>query len=685
MAKKKLDNTVNIKQLTLNGHIGASKFVNDDWKTIAFSFSRDQVKTKFSDKELRYNGIYFLFGNEDGKEVVYVGQALKRSNGESLLARLREHDDSISESYRNKWSWVVAITNDGDTWGATELDALESIFINEIPSENNLNGRKQNSGGADLKIYNDKVNQIKAYITSVGFTVFNDITETENITIIDQTFESNVVEDLQNGMTRIPEIVTPQRVVKAMVDMLPLEVWNPNTKFIDLACKGGEYLREIYDRLMEAEVLQAEFPNAIERSNYILNNQIYGVALSDISRERTKKKLLNWDTNIKIIPSYINKIKGLTLGYRQDGTPKNIKDILNDTFGGDMKFDVVIGNPPYQESTGSGLNESGGKALFDKFISQGIDLTNRLLCMITPTKWIAGNQSDFVKLRYKFLEGNHLTRMVDYMDAKAIFPGRSIAGGVSYFLYDKSIASQTEFTTILGTRYTDYRTLNTEGIIPRHAVGERVINKIQKIDKDFLSNHIFKDKWGLRTDYDEGNVIEQSTDDIKIITPRGDYFVSSKENYFLDANYYKVMFTRVINEHAVEPGKQNNYRLLTSLRVIGPNEICNASYMVVGGINKREYAENIKAYLETKFVRFLILQTLFGIGLTSDRFQFVPMQDFTKVWTDQMLYEKYSLTLDEIDFIEKVISPMETCMNKTKFTRQDAEAALINQLINNQQ
>jgi len=144
------------------------------------------------------------------------------------------------------------------------------------------------------------------------------------------------------------------------------------------------------------------------------------------------------------------------------------------------------------------------------------------------------------------------------------------------------------------------------------------------------------------------------------------------------------MFTRVISEHAVEPSKQNTYRLLSSLKVIEPNEICNASYMVVGGINQKEYAENIKAYLETKFVRFLVLQTLFGIGLTSDRFQFVPMQDFTKVWTDEMLYEKYNLTAEEIDFIEKIIAPIELKETSTKYTAQDVMAAYVNQAIQNE-
>lgn len=673
--------TINIKSVPVQGHIGASRFSNDDWKTIAFSFPRTELTKKFADRELRYNSIYFLFGYEDGHEAVYVGQALKRGNGESVLARLREHDESTTEKYRDKWTWVVVLTNEDDTWGSTELYALESIFINEVgtvlPAECCLNSRGQNNGGANYDLYKDKIKQIKALITSIGFKLFDDIADRENIQVTSVVKDFSVVEDLQNGMARIPEIVTPHRIVKAMVDMLPEEVWNSHTVFFDPACKGGEYLREIYDRLMETEILQSEFPNTIERSNHILKNQIFGIALSQVSLDRTSKKLLGEDRNIHIIPNYINNLRGSNMGVKPDGSQNSIQDILNKEFNRDMQIDVVIGNPPYQESTGSGLNENGGVALFDQFILNGLNITNRILCMITPTKWIAGNQSQFKTLRKALLDGDHLIKMVDYMNSKEVFHGRSIAGGVSYFLYDREVVQSTEFTTVIGKRYTSQRNMTKEGIIPRHAVGESVIEKIQLTDKEFISQHIFKNKWQLPTNFVGASDKKSSDSDIKIITPDKDYYVKPEEYNLVSVDKFKVMFTRVISEHAGEPSKQNTYKLLSSIRVLETNEICNASYMVIDGITKKEYAENIKAYMETKFVRFLILQALFGIGLTSEKFQFVPMQDFTKVWTDQMLYNKYGLTEDEVDFIENIMSPINDT-STIKLTAQDAMANFVN-------
>ncbi len=321
-----------------------------------------------------------------------------------------------------------------------------------------------------------------------------------------------------------------------------------------------------------------------------------------------------------------------------------------------MKFDVIIGNPPYQESNGAG--QSGGTPLFDKFIVKSLDISNRCVCMIFPSKWMAGTQGNMVTLRKKLTEGSHIKRIVDYMDASIIFPGTSIAGGVQYLMYDNEYVGDTDFTTVLDKEYNSKRSLITEdGLIPRHAVGQSVIEKIKEFKEQSLSVVIYKDKWGIPTDF-VGNTNRQETDNVSIYTPRGWYHDEYYGTYLNSSKDYKVMFGRIITEHAAEPSKNNNYTILSSLNVLKPFEICNASYMVVDGISKEEYAQNIISYLKTKFVRFLILQTLFGIGLTPDRFRFIPIQDFSKSWTDIELYEKYKLDEHEIKFIEKIIKPM---------------------------
>lgn len=123
---------------------------------------------------------------------------------------------------------------------------------------------------------------------------------------------------------------------------------------------------------------------------------------------------------------------------------------------------------------------------------------------------------------------------------------------------------------------------------------------------------------------------------------------------------YKILMSKTSAEHAGEPGKDGSFRVLTSsLKVIGPNEVCTHSYFVIGAYDNLETATHLYSYLRTKFVRFMILLAMSSINLSKLVFPFVPMQDFSKSWTDEELYAKYGLTEEEIAFIESMIKPME--------------------------
>lgn len=370
MAPKKQQglSLIGIKSEPLQSRIGAYKFQKSDWIMKAFVLPRSPLGLTFADKELQYNSIYFLFGYDGPTEKVYVGQAKKRNGGGSVLLRLREHDKSTTESYRDIWQYAIVITSINDDWGPTELNNLEHLFYQEIPAKNNLNGNDPNFGGIDQDTdYSEKIRQAKAYIKAIGLQVFDDTEETEKIQIESVINEYSTVEDLQNGMARIPEIITPQRVVKSMIDMLPLELFNPDTTFLDLACKGGEYLRELYDRLMETESLIVKYNDPVERSNHILSKQLFGIALSQVSLDRTAKSLKGFEHNIKVIPSYISYIKD-----KGNDTKDKFKDIIYRELK-QMKFDVIIGNPPYQEATVS---------IYQHFINKAIDLKPKHIAMV---------------------------------------------------------------------------------------------------------------------------------------------------------------------------------------------------------------------------------------------------------------------------------------------------------------
>lgn len=654
--KSNVNNTINIKSLPVQCHIGASKFVNDDWGTIAFSIPRNQIQNKFADAELRYNFIYFLFGYENSQEVVYVGQAKKRKNGESVLVRLREHDDSTTERYRDKWTWIVAVTNKDDAWGLDDLNALEHAFYKEIPAEQNLNGNEPNSGGADYEAYTDKINQIKSLITAIGFNIFSDEETAEKIQVTSEVNEYTVVEDLQNGMARIPEIVTPQKVVKAMVDMLPKEVWNSQTKFLDPACKGGEYLREIHDRLMETETLQAEFPNALERSHHILKNQIYGIALSQVSLERTTKKILGEDRNIRVIPDYINKLKGINLGSRPDGSQNNISDILNKEFGRDMKFDVVIGNPPYQEYSGT-----RSTAIFDKFIQLGVDI-GTYSCLITPARWLT--DSKYEKFRSKIL--SEISDIYIYKDCKTLFNGIN-CGAVSYYLADK-VESKQVIKVHLAEDGINTEVSNETDFIPIDKYAVSIMNKCcnskQQTCFKFLGRRIF----GVSPRWSDGAPLLKldNNGDMNYITYEQAMFVVNKCNSGDICNreyaeYYRLITGSILN---MSPG------VIGELGVTVPNTASDFNIATLYYSTNKEECYICSKYIKTKLARYLILITLSKsqTSISENRLRYIPYQDFTSNsdidWSqsvadiDRQLYKKYNLTEEEIAYIEQTIKPM---------------------------
>ena len=447
-AKDKL-NIVNIVSRSVEGNVGVTKWEDNDCKTIAFLIPRSKIyDIKFTSPGLRYNSIYFLFGYEEhnGKkiEMVYVGQATEGNDNRAAIRRIIQHDKAYNEDYHDYWDMAVIVTNESTKWTVADLYALEHAFCNIIDKDILWNKDNPNSGGADYAQYEAKIHDIKRLITAIGYNLFK--YDNEQIQIKEELdtneLGQKVVEDLHNGMSRIPEIVTPLKVVRQMCNMLPEEVWNDKTVFLDPACKGGEYLREIYDRLMRHPILVEKFTSEIERSNHILGKQLYGIALSQTSLERTRRALLGYDNNIKIIPGYLALLKGKIELTKKDGTKKTIKDKLDEEFGIEMKIDVVIGNPPYQEKDDGGRGSSA-IPIYDKFIDMAVKVTSKYVSFITPSKWFSGGRGldDF---RERMLKTNKFVIMHDFPIATHVFNGVRIAGGVNYFLYDNEHSDNCE-------------------------------------------------------------------------------------------------------------------------------------------------------------------------------------------------------------------------------------------------
>ena len=624
--------TINIKYAPMNitGDT-AFKCLNDDWGVVAFDIRRSQLENssiQFGDKELQHNCLYFLMGRVGLIEMVYVGQAKKRNGGGYVLQRLREHAKSQTEPYREIWTRAIVVTGKEDTWGPTELNALEHIFYNEIPPENSLNGNNPNAGLDDLEQFSEKVKQIELYLAILKVGIFSGTDDSQRVTVQSVTNEYSRREDLLNGMARIPEIVTPHKTVVDMVDLLPADVWNPETTFLDPACKGGEFLKEIYDRLMETESLKAIYPNDIVRSNHILSNQIFGISISEVSKKRTTDSLNGFGYNIKIIPGYIDKIKGKCLGSKEDGTEKTMFDIIKEEFNR-MKFDVVIGNPPYN------------KGMDLDFVNLGFDLSSKYCCMITPAKWQTAEANQRVSSKMTYGEFRkklvpHMSHVVFYPNSTDVFNAVYQIDGISYFILDKRIHDDCEVANIQNDIF------RAKGKINDILMANE---KELYISRETVMRDIRGDKSLL-------NIGQE------IIDYLGQYESFNPDLYKNNiAGKYKVWINNLV------PGNQQvSAGGFLGIGKAYISEVRPDKNQIDCYFSSNSYGECLSylSYINCKFTRFFLscyYSKLTGV-ICKQCFRFVPAPPsgkFDHIYTDQELYDAFNLPQKYRDVIEAVI------------------------------
>lgn len=329
-----------------------------------------------------------------------------------------------------------------------------------------------------------------------------------------------------------------------------------------------------------------------------------------------------------------------------------------------MKFDVVVGNPPYQD-------ESGRASIYDKFIDVATKLGDEV-AMITRDNWLSGK--DFVKTRNNLIENGSIMEIVHYPKICEVFANVQVA--VTYFRWKKGIKQDTKYTRIIDGKATKPKYLNiSDGLIFKNNIGESIINKVGGLSdwsKQFHPRgYAFMDqrKYNrLRDEY--SSIVKSEYYNVEIIS-NDDYTI----NIFVNiANFnnrneierYKVQCGVIVNE-ALE-NKPGN--VLTNIIHLPPNTIGSYTWALVATFETERESINCEKYIKTKFVRFLANQTVDNrSNVTDNTFKFVPLQDFTSNsdidWylsvasINQQLYKKYNLTPEEIDYIEQTIKPME--------------------------
>ena len=484
------------------------------------------------------------------------------------------------------------------------------------------------------------------------------------------------------------EVFTPPDVVNKMLDMLPQELFrNPDTTFLDPACKTGVFLREIAKRLITG--LEPQIPDLQERIDHIFHKQLFAIAITELTSLLSRRgvycsKYPNSEFSVtqfdeaegniryrNIKHSWVNG-KCKYCGISKDNTVLGGRDESQtleshayewihtmkpeDIFK--MKFDVIISNPPYQlETDGAGKQ---AKPIYQYFVRQSKKLSPQYMLMITPSRWFAGGMG-LDDYRNEMLSDKHIKTIVDYSLSTDCFPGVDIAGGVSYFLWDKSYSGDCEYTYIDGDyTTTQKRNLDEYDIFVRNNNAISIVKKIMALGEDSMSGLMSSlGPFGLGTA--ERGKKEASSNCYVLLSSAGKSFIdkaSIKSGYeYIDK--WKVVIGKATSAGAATAGKDGLRKVIATLEVLEPNAVCTFSYFIGASFDKEEYALNCKKYLSTKTARFLLLQTLSSINISKDRFKFVPQQDFSTIWTDELLYKKYNFSVEEISLIESMIKPMD--------------------------
>lgn len=524
------------------------------------------------------------------------------------------------------------------------------------------------------------------------------------------------------------EVFTSPELANQMLDSLEKSwaetnsgesIWsNKDVTFLDPCAKSGVFLREIVKRLSIG--LTKKIPDLTERTDHILTKQVFGIGITELTSLLARRTIYcSKNANgIHSVARSFNTPEGNiwfervehewvsdrckfcgansseyarsqdmeTHAYKFIHTA-NPQELAVELFGGKMHFDVVIGNPPYQLSVGNTTgNSSKARAIYHEFITQAIALNPRFISMVVPSRWMTRSTEGIPDTWIDdFINDKRVRVLHDYLDSKICFPGVDIKGGVCYFLWNRDSEGTCEYvlhqSNDASNTVTNVDYLNAKGIgvVVRDVQAISIIEKIEKVEKDWLTNpsknfssmvspkDFFTNKEYLTSSWDGFSTKKDAKHSIQ---------------YFLNKSIHQIPFGYVALEdipknpevakfHKVfipaaawGVAKEQDDPVLGRPFVGPPNSVCSQTYLVIGydqsqhQLSKQE-CENIVSYISTKFFRYLVSLKKRTQNGPRGVYQFVPVQDFTKAWNDEMLFKKYNLNQDEIDFIETKIRAMD--------------------------
>jgi len=495
------------------------------------------------------------------------------------------------------------------------------------------------------------------------------------------------------------EVFTPPELANQMLDTLA-EAWAANNAganiwadktvtFLDPCTKSGVFLREITSRLTEG--LKDAIPDLQKRVDHILTKQVFGIGITQITSLLARRsvycsKYANGEHSIaesftdEAGNIWFERTKHTWEGNKCKycGAPKvildrsegvenyaypfihtvDVKAWVGETFGGNMQFDVVIGNPPYQMKGGSGgTNDS---PIYHLFVEQAKRLEPKFLSMVVPSRWLAGGRG-LDEFRKEMLGSHELVNLVDYPVSSEVFPGVEVKGGVCYFLWEASHDGPCQVTVVRGSdRQTSTRQLDQFDVFVRDPRAVEILQRVLRANEASITEILTADTpFGLATNFDGFHATKGENDIALHYVRGGKRSVGYVRRDLVSKNTELIKKWKVLVPEAGSDGGQKiPDSVLGKPLLSSPPSVCTQSFLAFTVGSKSE-AESLESYYRSKFFRFIVsLRKLTQHALRST-YTWVPQQTWDRMWTDKELYKKYKLTKEEIEYVESMIRPME--------------------------
>jgi len=494
------------------------------------------------------------------------------------------------------------------------------------------------------------------------------------------------------------EVFTPPEFANRMLDTLAeawaadhngADLWTDKTvKFLDPFTKSGVFLREITGRLTQG--LADEIPDLQERVDHILTQQVFGIGITHLTSLLARRSLY--------CSKHANGEHSVTKGFDNDagniwfermdhtwegakcrhcGAPKailnreanlenyayafihtnDIKARITELFGGDMQFDVIIGNPPYQMKGGAG--GTSDSSIYHFFVEQARKLEPRYLSMVVPSRWLAGGRG-LDEFRSQMLSSKNLVRLVDFPVSSEVFPNVEVKGGICYFLWSQLENDLCDVTVVRGDEEASAsRQLDEFDVFVRDPRSANILRKVLKLGEQPITDILTADTpFGIATNFDGFHNLRKVEDIALHYVRSGKRAIGFVPRGMITKNTALIDKWKILVPKAGSDGGQKIPDSVLGKPWLSPPPSVATQTFLAFSVGSENEAKSIESYYRTKFFRHLVSLRKLTQDALRPMYSWVPIQSWDRQWTDEVLFKKYKLTAEEIDYIETVIRPM---------------------------